>query len=63
MGTLAWIAGILGALCMIMGVVTALAVVPQLAQIASLTGMFWLALAGVLLLISIALAIATREQE
>ncbi len=43
MGVLAWILAILGTLCAIMGIVTAVEVVPLLGV--ALTAMFWLALA------------------
>ncbi len=51
MGILAWIFGAIGGLCMVMGIITAVAVIPELA---ALTWVFWLVLSGVLLLISIA---------
>jgi len=50
----AWIFGILGGLCAVMGIVNATAVVPELA---GLTWMFWLMLSGILLLVSIAFTI------
>lgn len=52
MGILAWVFGSLGGLCAVMGVITAVEVVPLLAS--ALTAMFWLALGAVLVLISIA---------
>jgi hypothetical protein len=52
MGVLAWIFGLLGGLCMVMGVVTAAEVVPLLG--AEYTWTFWFMLSGVLLLICIA---------
>lgn len=54
MGMLAWIFGCLGGLCMVMGVITALGVVPLLA--AELGWMFWFIVSGLLLLTSIAFA-------
>ena len=51
MGMLAWIFGILGGLCAVMGIITATAVVSEFAE---LTWMFWLVLSGILLLASIA---------
>jgi len=54
MGLLAWIFGAIGGLCMVMGIITAVAAIPELA---ALTWVFWLALSGVLLLSSIAFAI------
>ena len=61
MGILAWIFGALGGLCAVMGIITAVEVVPLLA--AALTAMFWLALGGVLLLASIAFAVGRSEYE
>jgi len=49
-GTLALISGILGGLCAVMGIITATAVVPELAE---LSWMFWMALSVILLLVSI----------
>jgi len=54
MGVLAWILGILGGLCAIMGIITAVAVIPEFA---SLTWMFWFVLSSILLLGCIASAI------
>ena len=61
MGWLAWIFGVLGGLSTVMGVITALRVVPLLD--ATFTSMFWLALAGVLLLICIAFALGRGVGE
>ncbi len=61
MGILAWIFGALGGLCAVMGIITAVEVVPLLA--AALTAMFWLALGGVLLLASIAFAVGRSGYE
>ena len=61
MGILAWIFGALGGLCAVMGIITAVEVVPLLA--AALTAMFWLALGGVLLLASVAFAVGRSEYE
>ena len=61
MATLAWLFGFLGGLCAVMGVITAVEVVPLLD--ADLTPMFWLVLAGILLLICIAFATGRREYE
>ena len=55
MGMLAWIFGIIGGLCLVMGVITAAEVVPVLG--AEFTVMFWMVLSAVLLLISIAFAV------
>ncbi len=60
MGLLAWIFGILGGLCAVMGILTAVAVIPELA---ALTWMFWLALSAILLLASIAFALGRGEYE
>jgi len=54
MGWLAWVSGILGGLCAVMGVVTALAIVPE---VAALTWTFWMAISAILLLICIAFAV------
>ena len=51
MGMSAWIFGILGGLCAVMGILTATAVVSEFAE---LTWLFWLVLSGILLLASIA---------
>ena len=51
MGILALVSGLLGGLCAVMGIITATAVVPELAE---LTWMFWMVLSGILLLASIA---------
>ena len=50
----AWIFGILGGLCAVMGILTATAVVSEVAE---LTWMFWLVLSGILLLASIAFTV------
>ena len=51
MGMSAWILGILGGLCAVMGIITATEAVPEYA---GLTWLFWLVLSGILLLGSIA---------
>ena len=61
MGMLAWILGILGGLCAVMGIITAAEVIPLLG--AAFTGMFWLALSGVLFLACIAATIASSGYE
>ena len=55
MGMLAWIAGALGGLCAVMGIVTAAEVAPSLGP--EYTWMFWFVLAAILLLMSIVLAV------
>jgi len=60
MGMLTWIFGTLGGLCAVMGIIIALAVIPA---VAALTWVFWFALGGILLLISIAFAIGSRSYE
>jgi len=53
--TVAWIFGILGGLCTVMGIIIATEVAPQLAELpAAFTPIFWLALGVVLLLACIA---------
>ena len=57
MGILAWVLGILGGLCAVMGIITATDVLPEAAvvpEVAGLTWVFWLALAVVLLVGSVA---------
>ena len=54
MGMLAWIAGFLGGLSMVMGLVTITEVAPSLG--AEFTWMFWFVLSAILLLMSIAFA-------
>ena len=61
MATLAWLFGFLGGLCAVIGIITAVEVVPLLD--ADFTPMFWLVLAGVLLLICIAFITGRREYE
>ena len=61
MGMLAWIAGGLGGLCSVVGIVTAVEVIPLLG--AQLTWTFWLALSAILLLASIAFAIGRSLGE
>jgi len=61
MGVLAWILGILGGLCAAMGIITATEVIPLLNV--AFTGMFWLGLAGILLLACIAAAIGRSSYE
>jgi uncharacterized membrane protein len=51
MVAVAWIAGIIGGLCMAMGIVTATEAIPLLGS--ELTWLFWLVLSGILFLISI----------
>ena len=60
MGVLAWIFGTLGGLCAVMGIVTAVKVIPE---VAALTWMFWLVLSAILLLICIACAIGRSAYE
>ena len=60
MGMLAWIFGILGGLCMVMGIITAAAVI---SEVAALTWMFWLVLSAILLLICIAFAMGRGSYE
>ncbi len=55
MGMLALVAGILGGLCAVMGVITATALVPEFA---GLSWLFWMVLSGILLLASIALTLS-----
>lgn len=61
MGMLAWIFGVLGGLCTVMGIITAADVVPLLGT--ELTVMFWLVLAVILFLVCIAFAIGRSVSE
>ena len=61
MGLLAWIAGILGGLCAVMGIITAAGVVPTLGT--EFTWILWFALSAILLLASIAFAVGRGESE
>lgn len=61
MGMLAWIFGIIGGLCAVMGIITAAKVIPVLS--AEFTAMFWIALGAVLLLVSIAFAVGRSGYE
>ena len=56
MVALAWIAGILGGLCMAMGIVTAAEAIPLLGD--AFTWLFWFALSIILFLASIVLTLA-----
>ena len=60
MGISAWISGILGGLCVVMGIITALAVIPE---VAALTWVFWFVLSVILLLICIAFAVGSTNIE
>ena len=55
MGLTALVFGIIGGLSMVMGIVTALAIVPLFGV--ELTWMFWFVLSGILMLICIAFAL------
>jgi hypothetical protein len=61
MGILAWILGILGGLCAVMGIITAAGVDTLLD--AEFSAMFWLSLGTVLLLGCIAAAISRSSYE
>lgn len=64
MATLAWILGILGGLCAVIGIIAATGAAPFLAALpAGFTAMFWLALSAVLLLACIAAAVSTTSYE
>jgi len=60
MGVIAWIFGIIGGLCALMGIITA---VGAISEIAALTWMFWFVLSAILLLICIAAAISRTQYE
>jgi len=55
MGLMALIFGLIGGLCAVMGVITALGVIPLLGT--ELTWFFWFMVSAILLLISIAFAV------
>ena len=59
MGLLALIFGFIGGLCAVVGITTAVKIVPQFG--AELTWMFWLVVSAIMLLISIALAVGRGE--
>ena len=59
MGMLAWIFGIIGGLCAVMGIITALDVVPQFGT--ELTWMFWLVVSAIMLLVAIAFSVGRSE--
>ena len=61
MGMSAWVFGILGGLCAVMGICTAAGVVPLLG--AEFTWMFWLVVSVILLLASIAFAVGRAGYE
>ena len=61
MGISAWVSGILGGLCAVMGISTAAGVVPLLG--AEFTWMFWLVVSAILLLASIAFAVGRAGYE
>lgn len=61
MGISAWVFGILGGLCAVMGICTAAGVVPLLG--AEFTWMFWLVVSAILLLASIAFAVGRAGYE
>ena len=61
MGILAWIFGTIAGLCAVMGIVTALEIIPLFAP--ALTWMFWMILSGVLFLATIAFAVGRGEYE
>jgi len=64
MGVLAWILGILGGLCAVMGILTAVEVAPEFVAGADWTTWgFWLALAVVLLVGSVAAAVGRGGAE
>ncbi len=60
MGMLAWIFGIIGGMCVVMGIITAVGAIPA---VAALTWTFWFGLSGLLLLISIAFAVGRGAYE
>ena len=64
MGELAWTFGILGGLCTVMGIITAVEAIPLLAELpTAFTATFWLVLSAILLLICIAFSIGRSGYE
>ena len=63
MAIVAWVFGILGGLCAVMGIITAVEVIPIPLLGTQFTAMFWLALSAVLLLACIAAALSRSEYE
>ena len=61
MGMLAWIFGIFGGLCAVMGIVTAAGIDTMLS--AEFSATFWLSLGAVLLLACIAAAVSRTSYE
>lgn len=61
MAAMSWIIGVIASICTIMGVITAVEFLPVF--LPALTAMFWLALAAVLFLATIATAIASRQYD
>jgi len=61
MGILALVLGIIGGLCAVMGIITAAGVVPLVG--AEFTWLFWMVLAGVLLLATIASLLGRSPYE
>ena len=60
MAILSWTFGGLGGLCLVMGIVTILDIIPkyqEIPELAKLTWVFWLAVSAIFLLISIAFAL------
>jgi len=55
------IIGVLAALCVVMGILTAAALVPPISE--SFDGLFWLALAGVLLIALMTGVVIKASQE
>ena len=58
MGMTAWIFGIIGGLCAVMGIITATEVIPEYAN---LSWMFWMMLSGILLLAAIAFTLGRGD--
>ena len=64
MAIVAWVFGILGGLCAVMGIITATEAIPLLNELpAAFDTMFWLALGTLLLLACIAAAVSRSAYE
>ena len=61
MGVLALVLGILGGLCAIMSIITAAEVIPMV--FVGFTGIYWLGLAGILLVAAITCLVARSGYE
>jgi len=61
MGTLAWIVGFIGGLCMVMGLVTITEVAPSIGE--QFTWTFWFFISAIFLLMAIAFGVGGAGRE